>query len=161
MALATVDAAGAPRVRSVVCRKVDDDGSLLFASDTRSEKHDQLVRDPRAEAVCWLPTIREQFRFAGAVELIGGDFLEGSRIEIWRSMPPQSRAVFSWPSPGTPKDWPDERFAQSVDVPEPPKNFEILSLIPHAVERLELSRHPHRRTRWRSATGWLPEELNP
>jgi pyridoxamine 5'-phosphate oxidase len=161
MALATVDAAGAPRVRSVVCRNVDDDGSLLFTIDGRSEKHAHLVRDPRAEAVCWLPTVREQFRFNGVADLIGEGSADEARAAAWRSLPPTSKAVFLWPLPGAPRELPDDRFPQRADLPAPPPGFELLLFRPPVVERLELTPHPHRRTRWRKDDGWSCEQLNP
>ena len=59
--LATVDKSGAPRARSVICRKVGEDGSVWFLIDGRSEKADHLKAVPQAEVVFWLPTVREQF----------------------------------------------------------------------------------------------------
>src|SRR5215213_3847478 len=63
--LATVDKAGLPRARSVVCRRVGPDGAIWLASDARSEKNEHVKASPQAEVVFWLPTRREQFRVQG------------------------------------------------------------------------------------------------
>ena len=55
--LATVDRAGDPRARSVVCRTVDESG-LYFVSDARSGKNGQLRLNVVAEAVFWLSARR-------------------------------------------------------------------------------------------------------
>jgi PPOX class probable FMN-dependent enzyme len=164
--LATVDAAGAPRARSVVCREVGDDGSLWVTSDARSDKADHLRRRPEAELVFWRPASREQFRFVGRVELItstSGD--AAARERHWRRLTDASRAMFRWPAPGRPRTTHDNdagAFPASV-APEAavPDSFEVIVLHPTCVERLQLAPQPHRRTRWREAGGWSAEPINP
>ncbi len=68
-ALATIDRNGAPRVRSVICRKISADGSVWAISDGRSEKNEQLKASPHAEMCFWLPGRREQFRVGGSVKV--------------------------------------------------------------------------------------------
>jgi pyridoxine/pyridoxamine 5'-phosphate oxidase len=81
--LATVDKAGAPRARSVICRKVGTDGSLIITSDGRHEKNEQVKAVPQGEVVFWLPTRREQFRLFGSMKLIS-DARDPMRAEIWK-----------------------------------------------------------------------------
>ena len=159
MALATTDAGGAPRARSVVCRHVTDDGGLWFASDARSEKNAHLRRRPEVEAVAWLAGSREQFRFFGRAELLtdGGD-----RLDLLRELSDASRAMFFWPDPGRPRTADTVAFPRSItaDTP-PPASFEVIVVRPIQVEHLALTGHPHRRRRWCAETGWRGEELNP
>ena len=161
MALATVDELGSPSARHVICRLIDDVGSLVFTSDARSQKHAHLMRDPRAEAVCWLPPTREQFRFVGEVELIGPRRNEALRARIWSEITAETKATFFWAAPGQLKIDADELFPRVSEERLPPDNFELICLRPSAVEHLELATHPHRRTRWRGETNWSPESLNP
>jgi pyridoxamine 5'-phosphate oxidase len=160
IALATVDAAGDPQVRSVVCRRIDDEGQLWITSDARSAKHDQLARDPRAAAVAWFPATREQFRFNGTIEIIGSRSNEPARAELWRELPPATRATFYWPAPGQPRA-PLDQFVETADAAESPASFEILVLQPDRVEHLLLAAHPHRRQRRDRDGGWRRDELNP
>lgn len=64
MALATVDADGAPGVRNVLLRGLDERG-LVFFTNERSAKGRSLLREPRCEALfSWLELDR-QVRVAG------------------------------------------------------------------------------------------------
>jgi pyridoxamine 5'-phosphate oxidase len=154
-ALATADSTANPHVRHVVCRRIDDEGSIWITSDARSAK-DQHVRDnPQVELALWLPQKREQFRIAGTISI------ESQRQEFWRDLSDSTRATFFWPASAEPLN-PEHNFVAAVpaDV-APPPNFEVLNLTPQQVEHLELSFHPHRRRRWRRSTNWMPENLNP
>ncbi|HEY2585890.1 MAG TPA: pyridoxamine 5'-phosphate oxidase family protein [Tepidisphaeraceae bacterium] len=162
LSLATVDDAGDPQVRSVVCRRVDDRGMLWIASDARSVKHRQLAMHPRAAAVAWFPATREQFRFSfsGSVQILGGSSESSDRVELWRSLAPETRATFFWPDPGGLRTAGDDAFAKTSDVADPPPSFELLVLHPTAVDHLVLTAHPHRRRRWTSEGQWALRELN-
>lgn len=159
-ALATVDEGGRPRVRSVVCRRVEEDGSLWVASDARSDKNEQIRARPFGEMVFWLSTRREQFRVAGEMEVVRGDDLR--RIPAWRDLSDSARALFLWEPPGMPiigtgGDNP-ERVPADAAIPE---SFELLILHPDRAEHLDLKPHPHHRRRWREANGWEVEEIHP
>jgi len=161
--LATVDRSGAPRARTVVCRRVADDGNVLIVSDSRSEKNDQLKSSPQAEVVFWLPTLREQFRVLGTTRITGSSPPDPIRLDVWREMSAAARALFTWPAPGARKVDPPEAFRLEVDpAAPPPANFELITLRPRRVEHLQLSVHPHRRRRWMLAGKWsAAAELNP
>jgi pyridoxamine 5'-phosphate oxidase len=160
MALATVDAQGDPRVRSVVCRRVDEQGRIWITSDARSAKHRQLIDHPRASAVAWLPAARQQFRFSGTVEIIDSSSRGNIRSELWQTLSAATRATFFWPAPGAPRNSLDA-FLQSTEASEPPACFEIMRLDPFLVERLVLGTHPHQRTRWDRSAKWAILEINP
>lgn len=157
VALATVDVEGSPQVRSVICRLIDDDGSLWFTSDARSAKNAQLERHPLAAAVCWLAESRQQFRFNGPVTICRD---ESERKRLWESLKPETRVTFGWPAPGAPLDA-AASFATTSDAAVPPADFSVLVLRPTAVEHLDLTKQPHRRRRWRADDGWRRRELNP
>jgi pyridoxamine 5'-phosphate oxidase len=157
LSLASVDAAGDPQVRSVICRRIGDDGSLWFTSDARSAKMSELLAHPHAAAVCWIPESRQQLRFRGLVNRITDPEL---LRQFWEATTPQTRAMFSWPEPGVSRAA-DSAFISTTDAVEPPDTFALLTLRPIMVEHLLLSSHPHRRRRWRLANSWCCEELNP
>ena len=71
MILATLSRNGSPRARAVVCRAIDEDGTIWCVSDSRSKKNSQIQSDRRVEAVFWLPNLRRQFRVRGEARVIG------------------------------------------------------------------------------------------
>ena len=157
-ALATVDEGPSARVRFVVCRRVDPDGTLWVASDARSAKNAQLRRQAEAEVAFWLPGRREQYRLAGAVTILGA----AEALDLWLGLSDSARALFAWPEPGTPRDPDPSSFPAKLDAAGPPSaSFEALGLRPTRVGHLDLKPHPHRRRRWESADAWVERTLNP
>jgi PPOX class probable FMN-dependent enzyme len=160
--LATVDPHHRPRARSVVIRRIDDDGSLHIATDARSDKHHHLQSTPFAELVFWLPKRREQFRLAGPVTLTSRGDNPALIDQMWQSLPAPSRALFTWPAPGLPWQGCDNAFAREVPATTPvPDCFELLTLRPDEVDHLQLTPTPHRRTRWLATNTWQPQDINP
>src|SRR4051794_26113598 len=84
MILATVDPAGAPHGRCLVCRRIDEEGRIHAAIDARTELNTQLRGDRRAEMVFWMPNIRVQFRLTGDTRIVAFPEDETLRKEIWR-----------------------------------------------------------------------------
>lgn len=160
LSLATIHAVGDPHVRSVICRRIDDQGQIWVASDARSAKHRELTAYPRASAVAWFSAIQEQFRLDGPARILDSDTGGQDRLELWRALSPTTRAKFFWPAPGTPRDA-SNCFAESSDAQEPPASFEILVLQPTRVEQLVIAAHPHQRRRWEQGVQWTVQELNP
>ena len=159
--LATVDRSGAPHARGVICRRVEPDGEMHFVSDARSEKNLHVRGEPRVEAVFWLPAVQTQFRVAGAMRVTSVGQDEPLRRALWRELTDQTRALFHWPTPGIAVAA-DEVYprAASADV-APPATFEVLTLTPAQVERLNISMFPHRRRRWRADSSWSGVDVNP
>lgn len=157
--------AGHPRsvaVRSIVCRAIRSDTTLLFASDARSEKNAALRDNPAAEVLFWMPTLKRQFRLAGIIRLLTHAHSFETRDEVWRSMSDESRATFLWPSPGEPRNPDPGAFARSVPADAPvPANFEVLILHPRVVESVDLCTHPHTRWQWIADESWARADLNP
>jgi PPOX class probable FMN-dependent enzyme len=159
--LATVDRSGAPHARSVICRRIDDEGNICVVSDARTEKNEQVRGDGRVEMVFWLSELQTQFRAAGTMRIVALGQDETMRRELWQSLTDPVRALFFWPTPGIAVAA-DDVYPQAVsaDVP-PPKAFELLILKPQQVERLLLSHFPHRRRRWRADANWNGVDINP
>jgi pyridoxamine 5'-phosphate oxidase len=160
--LASVDADGRPRARSVIVRDVTDSGDLWVASDARSQKNAQLRQRPQADLVFWLPARREQFRVLCRARVIGAGEDEPRRRRAWLMLNDASRALFVWPAPGRPRGDCDLDFAAAVPAGDPiPDSFELLVLSAVEVDHLELGPFPHRRTRYGAQNAWQAEELNP
>jgi pyridoxamine 5'-phosphate oxidase len=161
MMLATVDPAGAPHVRCLVCRRIDEEGRIYAAIDARTQKDPQLRKDHRAEVLFWMPNIRIQFRIAGEAKIVTFPEDELLHKEIWRRLSDKSRSLFFWPTPGVAAD-PDNAFPEAVSADvTPPRNFEVFILTPKQVDRLSLDSHPQRRRVWRCDTNWSGVDVNP
>ncbi|MDB5294219.1 MAG: hypothetical protein JWO31_202 [Phycisphaerales bacterium] len=167
--MATVDRAGAPRARTVVCRRVSADGAVHVVSDARTEKNEQVKAAPQTEVVFWLPAAREQYRVLGSIRVAGPAPGGGptspdpARDELWRAMSDPARALFYWPTPGARRSDEPAAFPKAAGPGDgPPPNFEVLVVRPKRVEHLQLAVHPHRRRRWLLAGKWsAAAELNP
>ncbi len=160
--IATVDRHGAPHARSVVCRRIEDDGSLWIASDARSGKNMHVRHESRAELAFWLPGLRQQYRVAGVVSVLCATDDDPRRPELWRELSDSARALFAWPPTGRPREEPPDAFPRAVPAEvEPPDEFEVLVIDPERVDHLDLNGHPHRRRRWYGDGEWVEEEINP
>src|SRR5688572_18385236 len=122
--LATVDPSQRPHARSVVLRRINDEGTLTIVSDARSQKNAHLRVTPFAEVVLYLPTRREQFRLAGPVRLIAAADNGPARQEAWTNLRDESRAHFTWPAPGHPRPACDATFPLQLPATHPiPESF--------------------------------------
>lgn len=160
--LATVDEAGMPRARAVVCRRLAEDGAAYITSDARSGKSQDTRKNPRAELVFWLPSRREQFRLWGQVDRLGPGSSDPELADAWTQLPAVTRATFFWPQPGAPRG-PESAFPKSApaDLP-PPQTFEVLVLRPTLVRYVALQFQPHRARKWtRQADNWEAQDINP
>jgi pyridoxamine 5'-phosphate oxidase len=159
MTLATLSRNGSPRARGVICRGIDDDGSIWFVSDARSKKNQQIKLDRRVEAVFWLPSLKRQVRIRGEARVIGA--ADNRAQQLWKDLPDSTRAFFTWPAPGEPRCDTDN-FADALPADAPaPSFFEAIAIHPTLVEVLDLTEHPHLRKRFRRKKGWTAEEINP
>jgi pyridoxamine 5'-phosphate oxidase len=99
MVLATVGADGMPSARVVLCRGIEDDGSLLFFTNYRSRKGRELLEHPKACAVFYWSAFNRQVRVEGEVRQLDPDQSDAyfrrrpreSRLSAWVS--PQSEPV--------------------------------------------------------------------
>jgi len=140
MVLATVDSAGQPSARVVLCKSIlPDPGAITFFTNYQSRKGQELVANPRAAAVFHWDHRHRQVRIEGSVQRLDSAESEAyfrtrhwlSRLGAWASMQsaplPRGRTVaqlvteaaqrFGVPyaGPGTP-----EPAIVDVDIPKPP-----------------------------------------
>jgi PPOX class probable FMN-dependent enzyme len=158
--LATIDI-DQPRARSVIVRRIDDDGTLWIVSSAHSDKNSQLRRTPHAELVLYLPTSREQFRLFGHTTVIGRGDDEPFRQQLWRSLSDAARAAFFWPTIGKPYNECDPAPTAIPANTPMPDNFEPIAVRPELVEHLTTADIPHGRTRWEKQNAWQPQRINP
>jgi pyridoxamine 5'-phosphate oxidase len=164
MALATATPDGAPSVRFVLMKAIDDDG-VQFFTNYESRKGRELAENPRASlAMFWQP-LQRQVRLEGRVEVLDAAESDayfatrarGSRIGAWASL--QGRAIPD-------REWLEARVAETEarfpgdDVPRPPY-WGGYRLIPDAVELWQgrPSRLHERRHFLRGPDGEWTEEL--
>ncbi|WP_414551144.1 Npun_F5749 family FMN-dependent PPOX-type flavoprotein [Anabaena sp. CCY 0017] len=167
--LATVGENNRPANRTVVFRGfLEDSNQLKFITDARSDKVDQIEKQPWAE-ICWyFPNTREQFRLSGCLTLIGDDdshpILQPARIKIWQELSDAARLQFAWPNPGKPRVDKPEAFAPSPpNSAQPLPNFCLLLLEPTQVDHLELRGEPQNRRIYHldEQQEWVSQEINP
>jgi pyridoxamine 5'-phosphate oxidase len=159
--LATIDLNRQPRARTIILRRIDDEGVLWMTSDQQSDKNAHLRHTPLAELVLYLPKRREQFRLFGPCHVIGRGDDQPLRQQFWLTLSDAARATFFWPTigqPVTPTPAPPQFIPATTP---PPDNFELLALHPEQVEHLTTTPHPHRRTRYQANKHWHPEPINP
>jgi pyridoxamine 5'-phosphate oxidase len=136
MALATATSDGAPSVRFVLLKAIDDRG-IQFFTNYQSRKGRELSANPRAAlAVLWKPLAR-QVRAEGAVEVLTPEESDeyfasrgrGSQLGAWASK--QSEVIPD-------RDWLDERLSElEISYPEivpRPPHWGGYRLVPHAIE---------------------------
>jgi hypothetical protein len=153
-ALATVDADGAPQVRSVVLRDLRADArELLVYTDARSPKVDQIRHEPRGQLLCWSDALGWQLRLQVrlAAETSGLDVTaRWARIRHspaahdYLSPLPPGAVLGAAPAAATPPaDHPRESFA-------------VLTATVEAIDWLELHARGHRRARFDAqGAAWL------
>ncbi|MFM7085741.1 MAG: pyridoxamine 5'-phosphate oxidase family protein [Cyanobium sp.] len=159
--LASVATDGTPRVRTLVFRGWAGPAVLDLLSDGRSAKASELARQPAVE-LCWLlPRARCQFRLRGSLQRLPPAEELQERQRHWQALTPGGRALWGWPAPG-------ENLERQAPFPEQlpddtplPEHLLLLRIQLSQVEQLELIGHPHRRRRWRAASDWQEESLNP
>jgi hypothetical protein len=158
-ALATVDATGAPRLRSVVLRDCDPDaGTLALATDARSAKIAEIRADPRVALTVWDDGTGVQVRLEGRATVADAD----ERHRRWAQLGPHTRRGYGSPSgPGTP--WtPGGEAPAEPDDDEGLDRFAWLDVRVDRVDRLDISTDPHHRATFvRTAGGWSGKRVVP
>ncbi len=146
---------GWPSVRTVVFRGFQSKGkSLLFVSDRRSNKIDEVNADARAE-ICWYFTnSKEQFRLKGELTILQD---EGKIRDVWFALSDAAREQFFWLSPG-------QRLGRGTEPnfsADPPDSFNVLAFSPFRVDHLVLGREQTRVRSQLCVDGWVEWPINP
>lgn len=161
--LATVDAEGAPDLRSVILRAADvETTALRVHSDARSTKCAQLAADGRAALLVYDARRKLQLRIRGRISLHGDD---ATAEAAWQAAKPMSRVCYRIePGPGTAIATPDgyRHPEPATDATDPGReHFRVLLLQAESLEWLYLAADGHRRARWQQSNGWRGEWLAP
>lgn len=128
LSVATVDASGAPNVRTVLMRLFDERGPG-FLTNTDSTKGVELAGSPAVAASLTWPSMYRAVRFRGRAELLDrgevADYFAsrpwGSRISAWasqQSQPVTSRAELDAAYETYAARWPDRGTADDVPLPD-------------------------------------------
>jgi pyridoxamine 5'-phosphate oxidase len=165
-ALATADASGAPSVRMVLLKEVDERG-FVFHTNYRSRKALELESNPRAALCFYWESLHEQVRVEGQVERVSeaesdayfATRSRASRLGAWTSK--QSQVLESRAHLLSRFVRFETRFA-TVPVPRP-EFWGGYRLIPERVEFWFSQRHRlhDRRLYSRTDGGWTMQRLYP
>ena len=174
--MATVTVQGEPRNRTIVFRGFDDDQeSLLFCTDSRSRKVEELSAHQTAELCWYFLKSREQYRLNGTVQIVQ----KVQKIDrIWSQLSSQSKAQFYWLNPRAQvidvKSHSSEVYKQnikSLQAPESepsdlknstcPSNFLVIKVLIKTVDYLSLSSPYQRFICMQSPNGWENIEVYP
>ncbi len=148
--LATIRCDHTPANRTVVFRGFfAKTNQLMFISDSRSEKTDQIAQQVAAEACWYFTKTREQFRLLGDLTLVTASSeqtnLSDARTQLWQSISDSARLQFAWPQPKAPRS-PDSAFSPPApDAQIPPSTFCLLLLAISKVDHLALRGDPQSR----------------
>jgi pyridoxamine 5'-phosphate oxidase len=168
MALATVDAQGAPNVRMILLKGADEQG-FVFYTNCESAKGVELASAPRAALLFYWKSLHRQIRIRGPVEPVSAAEADAyfasrsreSRIGAWASS--QSRPLASRSKLEEAVARYGERFGEG-DVPRPP-HWHGYRLTPLEIEFWASRPHRlHDRIVFRRATPhkpWVKTRLYP
>lgn len=166
--LATVTPEGQPTNRTIVFRGfLQQTNQLKFITDIRSQKVEQIEKNPWGE-ICWyFPKTREQFRLKGKLTLVKADNphpkLAKARETTWQEISDNARQQFTWPYPGKSRVQGSAFELALPNSANPLFNFCLLLLDPTKVEHLELRGEPQ--NRWLYQTDiyktWSTQAINP
>lgn len=156
MCLATFSDTG-PMQRTVVLRHVDlQNRTLVFNTDARSAKVDEIARDSRASWLFYDMNRKLQLRFSGIVTLHADDQLADER---WSAMTANSRACYnSGFAPGRQVTAPPAAPAGPASEPEQAdarKNFVAVACRAEFMDWLFLTHAGHRRAQFDWSRGSL------
>ncbi|KAK9803225.1 hypothetical protein WJX73_006771 [Symbiochloris irregularis] len=132
--LATVRGSGKPANRTMVFRGfLGDTEQVMFVTDHRTEKLEEIKNKDWAE-ICWyFPDSREQFRIGGSMAVVGGDSQDQELLKVreqaWDEQGANSKKWYTQPKPGAPRDKDDSKFEKDPPDSVHPE-FVLVSCIP-------------------------------
>lgn len=136
-------ATSGPDARTVVLRRADRQSrSLLFHTDSRSGKFQQLIEEPEAVWHHWDPDLAQQFRLFGQVSLHEADDLADG---FWEDLDEDERRHYlKEDGPGTPVGRPRSAHPDTDAVAgEPASPRDQFAVVRTVVDRIDwLHLHP-------------------
>lgn len=143
-------AGDAAEARTLVLRELDaDTRSLLFFTDARSAKVQQIAHRPTGTLVAWCATMSWQLRMRARLEVQTEGLAVSSR---WArlALTPSAQDYLAPAAPGTPIE------ASFVPLPAGRTHFALLSAHIESIDWLELGERVHRRASFDAAGArWL------
>lgn len=132
---------GSPRQRTVVLRKLVNDFTILFYTDKRSIKVDDLKLNNSVSALFYHPKKLLQIQISGNVDF----FTDETELNsIYKNIPENSRKDYiTTKSPGTEISSPDH-----VEYLTDENHFVAVKIIPKTIEVLQLKRPNHIRIKY-------------
>lgn len=138
MVLGTVDPDGAPSIRTVLLRGVDEHG-FAFYTDTTSRKGRALLAHPTASALFPWYSLHRQVILFGAVQVVDADDSDaywagrprGAQVAGWSSH--QSQPIASRDALEEKVRDADRRFADAARVPRP-ERWGGFRIVPRRIE---------------------------
>ena len=127
-----------PRQRTVVLRKLLSDYTLLFYTDTRSQKVQEIANNPHVSALFYHPKKLMQVKLEGRAEIITDCEILNS---YWRAIPESSRKDYITSfAPSSHISSPDQ-----ISYDENRSHCTAIKIIPDTIEYLQLKRPNHMR----------------
>ncbi len=167
--LATADARGVARVRTVVVRGFDAErGELWFSTHAESPKAVDLAAIPVAEICFWLARRKVQIRVMARWKVVGAREAERSKVaakfrsKCWREHSAASQKIFFMGTPGLALDEKSEIKILRKLPASPPAEFAVVVGTIEGMDVLRLSRPAHER--WvhiRNGKVWSATEISP
>ena len=146
MQLASVAENAQPQIRTIVLRDFSlAPASLLFTTDVRSAKVQEMRDNPQVSLLGWDAENSFQLRLEGKAGCVDEGEL---RRTVWQKLRPAAQQLFYSPdSPGEILDDPDALRSghASASLADPPENFALIRIMIERVESLDVSSEPHQR----------------
>ena len=151
--LATVEE-NQPIQRTVVLRKVLKDFTLVFFTDSRSAKVEQLLKNSNSSALFYHPKQMVQLRLNGKSEFVESDV----NSDLWNNIQGNARRDYTTKyKPGSPLKSPDCLLYDDAN-----NYFKVVHFVPESLEFLQLKRPNHLRLCYRRCNGhWEGEFMVP
>ncbi|MEM8764434.1 MAG: pyridoxamine 5'-phosphate oxidase family protein [Bacteroidota bacterium] len=131
-------------LRTVVLRKVEENLDLIFYTDKRSAKIEEIKIHPGVSALFYHPKKLLQLKIVGKAE-----FIEDSSLlnTYWNGIPPKARRDYTTHlAPGT-----EIKTDHTVDFSENENHFAMVRIQVDEIELVQLQRPEHMRARFRKA----------
>tara|TARA_Y100001968_G_scaffold327479_1_gene372620 strand:- start:1475 stop:2017 length:543 start_codon:yes stop_codon:yes gene_type:complete len=155
--LATIASNNTPRVRTVVFRGWSDSYDMEIFTDKRSQKYQELLLNNNVE-VCWyFNKSKCQFRFRGKTILVS----DTNKLSHWNELNDNSKSIWGGERPGELYNFnkKDELITgNKIDFSD---NFILLKINITHVDKLQILKPEHIRTRWVRESEWIEERINP
>ena len=142
-------------LRTVVLRKMLQNMSIVFYTDKRSNKVNQILENKNVSALFYHPRKLLQLQLEGTARIISDP---ESLAQIWSAIPISSqRDYITSSAPGTTIKSPDEIEYLTTD-----NYFCMVEIVPHTIEYLRLKRPNHIRVKFVRENGdWKGQFLVP